>query len=269
MSVLDLNDDPSGTEAVEFPEWVPEDLRLPENKSLAKFKDPIDVAKSYLHAERRLGNSVQLPKEDAADDEVTKFWQKLGTPEKEDGYQIDLPEEQKAMFTEEALADVRSAAFKAKIPGKQLNAVLRALAQKQAERIKPQQEKLEKVIAEYEESLKNSYGDEFETMQGRINKLLKTRKLDEVTKNLFDNNPILKSNPLIVEALDALAQRGSSTVDPPSGSEGGGGTSVADIEREIKQIHGNPAYLNDAHPEHRKLVLRHAELHKLRRELAQ
>lgn len=68
--------------------WLPKDLR--DKPSLAKFADgkPADLAKSYVELESKVGQMTSIPGEDATPEEVAAFFNKLGRPEGQDGYQL-------------------------------------------------------------------------------------------------------------------------------------------------------------------------------------
>lgn len=68
---------------------LPEDLKT--EKSLESFKDVSSLAKSYVEGQKMIGGSVRIPKDDAPPEEWAKFHQKLGTPEKPDGYKFNRP----------------------------------------------------------------------------------------------------------------------------------------------------------------------------------
>lgn len=74
---------------------LPEDVRL----SLDKFKSPADLAQSYVHLEKKLGERPQgliPPGEDATDEQRAEYTAKLnalnGVPEAPDKYGLDKPE---------------------------------------------------------------------------------------------------------------------------------------------------------------------------------
>jgi hypothetical protein len=114
------NTDQSTEEAVEqqsvsFQDSLSDELKA--DPSLQDFKDVESLAKSYVSAQRMLGNSIRIPGEDAGEeardafyeklqevpgvaklpdlddaDERNNFYNKLGRPEQADGYKYDIPE---------------------------------------------------------------------------------------------------------------------------------------------------------------------------------
>lgn len=70
--------------AAAVPEWVPQDLR--EHKSVTKFKDPGELAKSYVNLEKMLGSRTEVPADDAPKEVWDAWFKKIGVPETADGY---------------------------------------------------------------------------------------------------------------------------------------------------------------------------------------
>jgi len=66
------------------PEWVPQDLR--EHKSVTKFKDPGELAKSYVNLEKMLGTRTEVPADDAPKEAWDAWYKKIGVPDTADGY---------------------------------------------------------------------------------------------------------------------------------------------------------------------------------------
>ena len=76
--------EPSPAPGFNFRDHIPEDLR--EEACLADFKDLGSVFKSYVHAQKQIGQSLTPPGEDATPEDRAAFWQKLGAPADADGY---------------------------------------------------------------------------------------------------------------------------------------------------------------------------------------
>jgi hypothetical protein len=71
-------------QTVTAPEWVPAELR--ENKSITKFKEPGELAKSYVNLEKMLGSRTEVPADDAPKEQWDAWFKKIGVPETADGY---------------------------------------------------------------------------------------------------------------------------------------------------------------------------------------
>lgn len=70
---------------------LPDELKA--EKSLETFKDIPSLAKSYVEAQKMIGGSVRIPKEDAKPEEWDAFYKKLGRPDKVEDYNIAKPAE--------------------------------------------------------------------------------------------------------------------------------------------------------------------------------
>ena len=88
---------------------IPEDLQ--NDPSLADIQDISSLAKGYVHAQRMIGtDKVSIPTNQASQEELDTFYNKLGRPETPQGYEAptenmpDLPvnEEVRNQFYEEA-----------------------------------------------------------------------------------------------------------------------------------------------------------------------
>jgi hypothetical protein len=62
-------------------------------KNEALLKDPKALAKHAFNQEKLLGNAIRIPGKDATPEEREAFLNKLGRPEKPDGYQFTVPKD--------------------------------------------------------------------------------------------------------------------------------------------------------------------------------
>lgn len=65
---------------------------LKGNESLKKFKDVSAVAKSYVELEKHIGGTLKIPTDTSKPEEWEAFYNKLGRPEKPEGYGIKKPD---------------------------------------------------------------------------------------------------------------------------------------------------------------------------------
>lgn len=75
---------------------LPDELK--GDKSLAVFKSPEDLAKSYLETKKMVGSRIELPKAD--DPDSFERFAAAVRPEKAEDYRIEVPEGQDAAFAE-------------------------------------------------------------------------------------------------------------------------------------------------------------------------
>jgi hypothetical protein len=74
---------------------LPEDLRGEKSFEVIKGKDWAEagpqMARQFLEAQKLIGGSVRIPKEDAKPEEISAFYAKLGRPESPDKYDLQPP----------------------------------------------------------------------------------------------------------------------------------------------------------------------------------
>lgn len=71
---------------------LPEELR--EEPSLRRFKDISGLAKSYIHANKLVGDKLGMPSENANEEDWQAFYSRLGRPENPDAYQVGIEGDQ-------------------------------------------------------------------------------------------------------------------------------------------------------------------------------
>lgn len=77
------NDDPFGAFDEATREWV----------TKRQFKDVAAIAKTAYEQEKMLGNAIRVPGKDAKPEDVEAYLNKLGRPEKADGYDFTVPKD--------------------------------------------------------------------------------------------------------------------------------------------------------------------------------
>lgn len=88
------------TQASDAPDWVgtfSDDLK----KNVSRYKTPEEMAKAYVNLQSKLGNSTQIPGNDASDEDWATFYKRIGRPDSPDGYELanverdaNLPQDQ-------------------------------------------------------------------------------------------------------------------------------------------------------------------------------
>ena len=63
--------------------WTPE---LKADKTLTKYKSPVDLAVAHVNLQKMLGTRVEVPTEKTDPEAAKVFWSKLGVPEDPSGY---------------------------------------------------------------------------------------------------------------------------------------------------------------------------------------
>ncbi len=254
------------TDGVEWPDFVPEELRTEENKPLAKYKSEADVLKAYTSLERKLGAMISIPGENATQDDWQKYEKKIGVPETADGYEFTLPEGS----NEDLVAKIRIAGKKHRVPASALRGVVEEVFSDLNNQSQEQVKAAEARAQEWSDLTAKTFGEEFDTMKGAIQRHLKSGLpgLDEKTVEILEQTG-LAHNPAIVRAFYADAKvYGESAGKFPDGQGSGGlGNEASTLKKEIETLVKDPAYFDRWNPNHRQVVERHNTLAKRLSEL--
>lgn len=163
-----------------FLDSLPDDLK--GEKCLHDFKDLTGLAKSYVNAQKMIGNSVRIPGEDAGEEQLSDFYEKLtkvpgvmrtpnpddpdslndflnkiGRPETPDGYRLDIPDG--LDIEKEQLGSFLQDAHKIGLTNSQTNHLLQKQLGAEAKAQEAFQAKSEEAI----KTLKEAWGSDFDT----------------------------------------------------------------------------------------------------------
>lgn len=106
------------------------ELEEDQRETLSKYKSEADAIKGAAEAQKMLGRSIRMPKDDMPDEErqawLAETRAKLGlaAPESADEYELDLPDD--AQVDETFVAEMRNAAHEAGIAKEQFPALAKA-----------------------------------------------------------------------------------------------------------------------------------------------
>ena len=109
----------SGSDNQDWKSTLPEDLK--NDATLQNFKNVEDLAKTVVHQQKRLGNTITMPK---TDDEMEQVYTKLGRPEDPSKYTVTIPEDYQPFFEEKNLDEFKNVAHKIGLNDKQVGALL-------------------------------------------------------------------------------------------------------------------------------------------------
>ena len=159
-------------------------------KSLDKFsKDPDglnNIVKSYLHLEKRMGNAINLPGDNATAEEVSDFRKKLGIPESPDGYTLKHKEHDALKFDENMDKAWKAKAHEIGLTPKQAQ----ALTDYYSDIIIGADEARTRQYQESEDFLKQKYGNNYQKVLDKANNVLRTFANEKDMENLkpFEND---------------------------------------------------------------------------------
>ena len=167
----------SGEEAPKLPAWMaqlPEDLR--NDKALSQFTKMGDLAKAYKELALKKDNEIVMPGENAKPEEVEAFYQKLGKPEKAEGYKIEGDK-----------ADAfKALAYKINLTQNQASSLFSELNKAGQMLRNSYEQKLKTDYANTNNALKAEYGNEYGNKMKLLQKGLQTYGGKEVVQKLYN-----------------------------------------------------------------------------------
>lgn len=189
---------------------VPSELRYNDGgvDALAKFESPGQVAKSYLELQKTMGNRVKLPDENSSDEERSAFYQKVGRPEKADGYTMPEGSEINA----ETIAPVMAAAHKAGVSNQAFGAIVAEYLNLESQISEQNQATINAETDAAEQQLKADWAGQYDANIEIIERVFRQNSTDEtrdVIKQKF-NDAGLGRDPVV---LNWLKDIGTSTLN--------------------------------------------------------
>jgi len=146
-----------------FHDQLPEDLR--DDPSLQDIEDVGSLAKSYVHAQRMVGkDKLAMPGEDATQEEIDEFYNKLGRPETPDAYELpETPEDADPRFApdEEFVGNFKEAAHKMGLTAQQTKDLYEWYQGEAQNRLEAVDKHLDQTYEESKAALQKEYGKAF------------------------------------------------------------------------------------------------------------
>jgi hypothetical protein len=144
----------AGAEPKSWLESLPDDIK--KDPSLALFKEPAALAKSWINAQKLIGaDKVIIPGEKATDEERAAFYQKLGRPDAPEKYELKTPEGYK--LDDNQSKTFKESAFKLGLTPAQVNGILEFDASRVNQTMEAQEtakrQELETSLINYQKSL--------------------------------------------------------------------------------------------------------------------
>lgn len=231
--------------------WLPEEYR--SDPSLTKYKNLNELVKGYKSANEMIGKSVRLPDPNNKE-ELDRFYNKLGRPEKPEGYK--LTEDLKKGASEESIKEFLNRAHQTGMTDKQVEAVLSY----NAELEKSKYDKMELERNEAETKLKELWGKDYDYKLSKVGSLLQVYK-NKYGADAMDSLVAKAGNnvPFVVMLHDLATMLKGSKEDSHISGIGNtifSGMSSEEAVNRIKEIRSNTShpYHDDRHNEHRVAV---------------
>jgi len=228
--------------------------------SLQNFKTMEGLAKSYLSAQRMLGNSphaVIVPDDNSTDEERAEFYEKVGRPETPEGYEFKPPEglEEKGLnWNEEMAKGFANKAHELGLSKKQAEGLMDWHSALTLESFQSADEQLAQERQAAESQLKKEWGNAYQANVDLANRIV--QKFDPEQKLIeagLGNNP---------ELVRLFASIGKAISEDKLIAEQATHTPAAAMQQ-VNAIMGdmNHPYHNPEHPGHKDAVAKVAELY--------
>lgn len=250
---------------------LPEDLRNEKVFESIKGKDLAEafpvLAKNYVHAQKLVGaEKLVIPGETATPEERAAFYNKLGRPEKPDGYQIKLPEGLTEDRVDKAKIDLwRKEMHESGIPKAAAERLLNKYLTEEFTATQAAAQAHAKALQDGELALKQEFGTQYDTKLNFARFAVKEFGSDGLVQILESTG--LGSNPEVVKLFANIGQKLSDDKARGSGTGQTGMSSFASPElaqHALNEFQRNPenmkALFDRQHPNHDRVVEDRAKL---------
>ena len=221
-----------------------------DHGSIKDFKSVDELAQSHIHAQKRLGSSIQVPGELSTQDDWNKFYAKAGRPEQAESYDFSTVKAP-AGFTipDEMINGFRAAAHTSGLNQKQASILMDWYARTSEAQVTAAQKQNTEAKQAASESLRESWGNDYDrnaqSVSVALNRFFPEHLREQVMEVALTNADFAK----------AIADIGSSMgEDSTAGvkSSSGGKDRRSEIEAELKVLRHDfkGAYLNARDPNH-------------------
>ena len=235
---------------INFKDLIPEGFK--EEKSLENFNSMEDLVKSYLHAQKLVGqDKIPVPNKHASDEDWQEVFSKLGAPDSPEGYKYNLKDQE---LDSQQISEFNIAAHKLGLLPKQAEGLVKFYNEMNTNIASSQEEQAAQSQLNTETELKKEYGPQFNKRLDQAKKLaISTLGQDFLEKTYLKDGSRLGDNLNVIKAFSGLADKLSE--DEIVKGEGQDYQTASDIEKEINSLtQDGSAYWSNQHPNHNKAV---------------
>ena len=233
-----------------FKDLIPESFR--EEKSLDNFNNMEDFVKSYLHAQKLVGqHKIPIPNKHATDEDWNEVFKKLGAPESPDDYKYDIKDQE---MDPAQVSEFNKTAHKLGLLPKQAEGLIKFYNEMNGNVAATQEEAAAQGQLATETELKKEYGPQFAKRLDQAKRLAVNSLGSEFLENTFlKDGSRLGDNIKVIKAFSQLAEKLSE--DEIIKGDGSEYMTAKDIEKEINELtQEGSAYWSKTHPNHQKSV---------------
>jgi hypothetical protein len=210
------------------------------------------MAKSYINAQKMVGaDKVAVPGSWATDEDWAGVYNKLGRPEKPDGYELG----------DTASGDFadwfKGAAHTTGLSNRQAAQLAAAYEEFSGQTSALSDEQMEARRAEVETELRQELGGRYDDKMQRANEMLKEFDAPDLTEIKLADGGLLGDNPELVKFMLKLSDYVTEQVseDGLAGRDSRPGISDTDLQSRISDLTGKGSpYWEKMHPDHERSV---------------
>lgn len=200
----------NGQELPAWTEQLPAELKTADFlKTFSKFKKVGDLAKSYSELEKKTGNSIAIPGENASEEEKAAFYEKLGRLKSADEYKVP----------DEALNFYKKLAYENNLSQGQLDSIIKAVADNGMKMIADNAESQKKQAMATDAALHAEYGDTYSEKMELLQRGIRDYGGNELGAKLQATG--LLYDHQIIKMFIALGEQNAEAGSVSKGSGGG------------------------------------------------
>jgi hypothetical protein len=225
------------------------DNDLKSNPSVTKFKNPGDLAKSYIELQKTLGkDKIVVPTDKSTPEEWKAFFKKAGAPDKDDEYDVsdeDMPEVARLDATSKEA--FRKAMHAEGYTKKQFDAAWKFYKDSTSQRLNQEAEALKNMRGASEASLRSEWGAAYDGKVAGAQKVIDTFFKDKGIRPEFS---ILANDKGFIKAMADIAEK--------IGEDVIAGTPRMTMTPKEAQSELNMMMMDKKHPLHQELHPEHS-----------
>lgn len=263
---------PTGVASIAPASWRTEHMTgeyavYADHPSLQDFKQPADVAKSYVMLREKMGGMVPLPKDDVS---RVEFYKKLGVPEKPEGYVFEAPKELPQGMVHDVELDkgFQQWAHKYNLTPEQAIGLRSEFIKNQQATFGNQKSAIQQANDVALQALKVKWGGEYDQHVQNAILAIKEYAPPEV-RAILNSNPDIGNNPHVLEMFSRLGAQLAQ--DQAKGHlNSGGSVSTMDQSRAAARLaymktdaETQQIQMNQRHPRHMEVKAEMAQLYKI------
>ena len=243
------------TNETNFLDSIPEDLR--GESSLADIKDVAGLAKGYVHAQKMIGaDKIVVPASDAPQEEKDAFFNKLGRPEKVDGYELPTENMPEVPIDEGLVGKFFDEAHRIGLSKQQAAALIRFQTESMQDQMGEYEQENTQALENAEAAMRKEFGNAYEEKLGMAQQAVKQFGGEELVNYLNDTG--LGNSPELIRTFANIAKVVSNDEVLGGGGRQSFMSSPAEAKQTITDKRRDPnfmaAYQDSNHVGHKEAV---------------